>query len=67
MPINIIHLNVASFNQEVFENLPLIHYLEYGVHVKGITRSQIEKIEVDATHYKMDQYGVWYKKLIDDV
>jgi len=65
--ITVFQINISSFNTDVYDNLPLMHYVQQGVHAQGLTRSQIERVESDAKHYKSDQYCIWYRKLIDDI
>ena len=62
--LNII-IPLYNMNHDIFDDDALMFFLKYGVHPSNLNRTVIDKNEKIAKHYKLDQFGVWYRKNLD--
>ena len=64
--IRVLNLTVNSF-KEVYNNEALLFYIKNGYHVKDLSRNLMNDIERESEYYRIDNYGIWYRKELSDI
>ena len=53
--------------KEVYNNEALLFYIKNGYHVKDLSRNLMNEIERESEYYRIDNYGIWYRKELSDI